>query len=387
MRSFTLILLLFPVALASRIARDHPSPTTAEVQDGQTGTLIIIPPQATETGLKKIPGKWTHVVRNLPTFPCHYIMVTILAAMNTLVNHGYIPRNGIASFEEITLGMMEAFNLELNFGIGLVAGNMVILVNSRKHVLNKVSIGGVSPLVPPLPFELDGPVTGGLSKYGRLEGEEILTQFSFPPQFFVPSFQEGASMTRADAFIGDNVHFQENLCDMDLEVLEQFGDDGPEGRNTVFNLATLIAMKNKTLRWTKRRTQGVFANGTTNQASRAIINSFSCNHTFPPNWFRAAKLVTSAINGATQAQLMDTVPVAPGRNNAQGANPAPPPPWNSSFACAAYFNLQGNIPNTVWNTTGIFKHNVELLTGIQFKAASANAGCNQQVPLFSPTGV
>ncbi|KAJ7261562.1 hypothetical protein C8J57DRAFT_1336510 [Mycena rebaudengoi] len=63
MRSFTLILLLFPVALASRIARDHPSPTTAEVQDGQTGTLIIIPPQATETGLKKIPGKWTVGVR------------------------------------------------------------------------------------------------------------------------------------------------------------------------------------------------------------------------------------------------------------------------------------------------------------------------------------
>ncbi|KAJ7218916.1 hypothetical protein C8J57DRAFT_1394459 [Mycena rebaudengoi] len=63
MRSFTLILLLFPVALASRIARDHPSPATAEVQDGQTGTLIMIPPQATETGLKKIPGKWTVDVR------------------------------------------------------------------------------------------------------------------------------------------------------------------------------------------------------------------------------------------------------------------------------------------------------------------------------------
>ncbi|KAJ7269094.1 Chloroperoxidase [Mycena rebaudengoi] len=366
MRSFTLILLLFPVALASRIARDHPSPTTAEVQDGQTGTLIMIPPQATETGLKKIPDADHPFIA-----PGRYDQRGPCPAMNTLANHGYIPRNGIASFEEIILGMMEAFNLELNFGIGLVAGNMLTRGNM---FINKVSIGGVSPLVPPLPFELDGPETGGLSKHGRLEGD--------------------ASMTRADAFIGDNVHFQENLYDMDLEVLEQFGDDGPEGRNTVFNLATLIAMKKQNIAmdqaanpkfdFAARRVNAafgqasfilnVFANGTTNQASRAIINSF-----FPqPN------LPTQL------AQLMAAVPVAPGRNNAQGvyvADPAPPPPWNSSFACAAYFDLQGNIPNTIWNTRGIFKQNVELLTGIQFKAASANAGCNQQVLPFGPTGV
>ncbi|KAJ7234528.1 hypothetical protein C8J57DRAFT_1531468 [Mycena rebaudengoi] len=175
----------------------HPGPTTAEVQDGPTGTLIMIPPQATETGLKKIPGKWTvgHQVAttsvDVNSTLGMYIMVIILAAMNTLANHGYIPRNGIASFEEITLGMMEASNLELNFGIGLVAGNMLTRGNM---FINKVFIGGVSPLVPPLPFELDDPETGGLSKHGRLEGD--------------------ASMMRADAFIGDNVHFQENLYDM-----------------------------------------------------------------------------------------------------------------------------------------------------------------------------
>ncbi|KAJ7238917.1 Chloroperoxidase [Mycena rebaudengoi] len=307
--------------------------------------------------------------------------------MNTLANHGYIPRNGIASFEEITLGMMEAFNLDVNFGIGMVANNMLTRGNM---FANKVSIGGVSPLVPPLPFELDGPETGGISKHGRFEGD--------------------ASMTRADAFIGDNVHFQENLYNMDLEVLEHFGDDGPEGKNTVFNLATLIAMKkqniamdqavNPKFEFAARRVNtayaqasfilNVFANGTTNQASKATINSFFRNQTFPPNWFRAANLVTGAVNGATQAQLMAAVAVAPGRNNAQGVyvvDPAPPPPWNSSFACTAYFDLQGNIPNTIWNTTGIFKQNVDLLTGIQFKGASANAGCNQQVLPFGLTGV
>jgi hypothetical protein len=51
MRSFVVLFLLLPTVLSS------PSPTT-EVQDGQTGTLIVVPPQATETGLKRIPGKF-----------------------------------------------------------------------------------------------------------------------------------------------------------------------------------------------------------------------------------------------------------------------------------------------------------------------------------------
>ncbi|KAJ7272132.1 Chloroperoxidase [Mycena rebaudengoi] len=280
--------------------------------------------------------------------------------MNTLANHGYIPRNGIASFEDIILGMMEAFNLDVNFGIGMVANNMLTRGNM---FANKISIGGVSPLVPPLPFKLDGPETGGLSKHGRFEGD--------------------ASMTRADAFLGDNVHFQENLYDMDLEALEQLGDDGQEGRNTVFNLATLIEMKKKNI----AMNQAVDSHF---EFAARRMNAAYAQASFILKSVLHSKLVTGAINGATQAQLMAAVAVAPGRNNAQGvyvADPAPPPPWNSSFACIAYFDLQGNIPNTIWNTTGIFKNNVELLAGIQFKAASANAGCNQQVLPFGPTGV
>ncbi|KAJ6539634.1 hypothetical protein B0H19DRAFT_1078664 [Mycena capillaripes] len=54
MRSFAGLLLLLPVVLSA--PRDNPSSTT-EVQDGQTGTLMVLPPQPTETGLKQIPGK------------------------------------------------------------------------------------------------------------------------------------------------------------------------------------------------------------------------------------------------------------------------------------------------------------------------------------------
>lgn len=59
MKSFSALLLILPVVLAAKInlnARDDSTPTT-EIQDGQTGTLIVIPPQATETsGIKQIPG-------------------------------------------------------------------------------------------------------------------------------------------------------------------------------------------------------------------------------------------------------------------------------------------------------------------------------------------
>lgn len=328
MRSFAAALLLLPAAFAAPRAgrlnhRADPSPTT-EVQDGQTGTLIVLPPQATETGLKQIPDVDHPFIAPGPNDqrgPC--------PAMNTLANHGYIPRNGIASFEEITLALMEAFNLELIFGANMAANNMLTRGNP---FIDKLSIGGVSPLVPPLPGKIDGPETGGIAKHGRFEGD--------------------ASMTRADAFIGDNRDFQDLLYDLDLLQLGKFGDNGPDGDNTVFNVETLVGIKkqnilmdqaaNSEFQFAARRMNAaygeasfllnVFANGTTKQATLPIIGSFFRNQTFPPNWFRAASPVTGAMNGVAVSALLAAVPTPPGRNNAQGvyvADPAPPPPFNS----------------------------------------------------------
>ncbi|KAJ7683692.1 Chloroperoxidase [Mycena rosella] len=305
--------------------------------------------------------------------------------MNTLANHGYIPRNGVASFEEITLGVMEAFNLGVTMAVGMVAQNMLTRGNM---FADKISIGGVSTLVPPLPFQLDGPVTGGLAKHGRVEGD--------------------ASMTRADAFIGDNVHFQDMLYDLDLLQLGKFGDNGPDGNNTVFNVATLIGMKQQNIAMDQaanpmfalpaRRVNTafagaatilhIFANGTTKQATLPIIGSFFRNQTFPPNWFRSATPINSTVLVPTIAQLQAAIPIVPGHNDAgvYVADPAPPPPWNSSFACFAYYDQAANIPGTIVNTTGIFKKNVDLLTGILFNGVSANPGCARIDP-FGPTGV
>jgi hypothetical protein len=46
--------------------------------------------------------------------------------------------------------------------------------------VNKISIGGVSPLVPPLPGKIGSNVTGGLAKHGGFEG-------NFQPLHYLPN--------------------------------------------------------------------------------------------------------------------------------------------------------------------------------------------------------
>ncbi|KAF7339243.1 Cloroperoxidase [Mycena venus] len=374
-----------------------PSATT-EVQRGQTGTLMVLPTQLAAAGLKQIPGKFVaHVIPlalNDAPDPAHPFIAPRpgdqrgpCPAMNTLANHGYISRNGITTFEEVTNGMMEAFNMELHFAAGLAALNFVTRGNT---FVNKISIGGVSPLVPPLPGNIDGPVTGGIAKHGRFEGD--------------------ASISRADAAIGDNRNFQEKVYDLDLVQLSKFGDNGPDGNNTVLNVKTLVEMEkalfnadqtaDRQFSFPARRMfaaygqaaflMTVFANGTTNQTTLPILNSFFRNETFPPNWFRAASPITGATNAKISSQIAAAIPTLPGRNNAKGvyiADPAPPAPFNSSLPCAGYFDQAANTPSVLQNTTGIFKQNVDLMTGILFGGASANPGCTQFAPPSGPTGV
>ncbi|KAJ6517650.1 hypothetical protein DFH09DRAFT_1428771 [Mycena vulgaris] len=158
MRSFQMLCVLLHVAFSTAAS----TPTSKKVPYGQTPTLITFPTQPTDTGLKQIPDAAHPFIAPGPNDqrgPC--------PGMNTLANHGYIPRNGIATFEEITLSMVEAYNLEINFGAFLAAANMLLRGNP---FVNKISIGGVSPLVPPLPGNIGSNVTGGLAKHGGFEG-------------------------------------------------------------------------------------------------------------------------------------------------------------------------------------------------------------------------
>ncbi|KAJ7280838.1 Chloroperoxidase [Mycena rebaudengoi] len=354
MKSFSLRLLvvspLFIAANARPNIRDAPS-TTFDIQDSQRGTLMVLPPRQTDTGTKRVPDADHPFIAPGPNDMRG-------PAMNTLANHGYISRNGITTFEEIILGAGEAFNIDPVMASGMAALNLLTRGNP---FVNKISIGGVSPFVPPLPGQIDGPETQGIAKHGRVEGD--------------------GSMTRSDT-----------LWDMDLELAE-LGDDGPDGPATVFNLQTLIEMQRQNLATDQvldpefaipsRRLNFIF--GTTQQATKRIMTSFFMNQTFPENWFRAAApILGSPIPAEVAAALPEWVPGHNDENGVFVADPQPPAPFNISSGCRGYWdNLVNAVPGTLANVTGIFKQNVDLLTGILFKAS----GCAEPIAPAGPTNV
>ncbi|KAF7297944.1 Heme-thiolate peroxidase [Mycena chlorophos] len=354
MRPFAILALFLDLFDLAAQPHAPQRPHAQEVLDGYSGTLIAMPPLPTYTGAKIIPDTDHPYIAPGPEDlrgPC--------PGMNTLANHGYIPRSGIASFEDIVSGMTEAFNLDQDFGAFITALNMLMRGNP---FVNKMSIGGVSPLVPPLPNNAGTP--GGISLHGGIEGD--------------------ASMTRADMYIGDNINFQHLMYDMDLVLLGQHGGNGPDGNSTVFTRETMVAIKtfdilsdqanNPKFDYPPRRINGsfleasfvieIFANHTTNQATLPIVGSFMRNETFPQNWFRPAAPKTGGESALAILEGLQ-IKVVPGHNDENGvyvADAPLPAPFNNSLACAAYYDFVAAIPPSLGNSTGLLFENVKFLS-------------------------
>jgi len=278
--------------------------------------------------------------------------------LNTLANHGYIPRNGIASLEQIINGTRDGYNMDYGLASALTSFGMLARGNA---FIDLLSIGGPVPEIPALPGKIDGPVAGGLATHGRFEGD--------------------VSMTRQDAAIGDNRHFQVDLYDELLVTLGQFGDNSPvTGNNTVFNNRTMAEFKyrrfvedqkaNKVLQYHAGR-YGLsygetafallfFANGTDGVLTDQIMGSFFRNQTFPENWHRRGTAGT--LNQVIEylGVISQVHPeIVPGANDEQGVFKPDDP---TAEPCPLYTNLAAdNLPAVLFNTTGILKNNVDTL--------------------------
>ncbi|KAJ3509945.1 heme-thiolate peroxidase [Coprinellus aureogranulatus] len=138
--------------------------------------------------------------------------------LNTLANHGYLPHNGVATPAQIINAVQEGkyfdprvqgpatntknhlgFNMHnelsrfLTYAAFLVDGNLVT---------DLLSIGGKTSLTGP---ELPEPaIVGGLSTHAVFEGD--------------------ASMTRDDAFFGDNHSFNQTRWEKFVDFTERFGN-------------------------------------------------------------------------------------------------------------------------------------------------------------------
>ncbi|KAF7327276.1 Cloroperoxidase [Mycena kentingensis (nom. inval.)] len=339
---------------------------------------ITVPPDSTDRMTKIIPDAAHPFMAPGPKDqrgPC--------PGMNTLANHGYIPRDGIATFEDILNAMVEVFNIRQDFGAFLVAANMLMKGNPY---LNKISIGGVSSKVPAVPGSKTPP--GGLSEHGGFEGD--------------------ASLTREDVNLGDNANFQNLHYDNMLIQLGKFGGDGTFGNSTVFNAETLAAVREHNFRssmannpkfaisptrfiaiWTESSfLLDMFANGTTSEASLPVIGSFLRNQTFPENWFRPATERTGgehadAIREGVTARGL-TVLAGHTENGEYILEKPAPAPFNASFECEMYYNILSNSPASYANATGVFGENVKLLSSMVQESLASGEACD--VPLL-PLGM
>ncbi|KAF2676846.1 hypothetical protein K458DRAFT_379372 [Lentithecium fluviatile CBS 122367] len=149
--------------------------------------LGLIPTNDAVKGLKKFPEANYPFQAPGPTDqrgPC--------PGLNTLANHGYIPRNGIATIGQINAGTQVLFNMGVDLSSLLATGGAI---DGGDIISQKMSIGGADNRVGVLNGALN-PILGtpsGIAGHGK--------------------FNEGdASATRLDFYLeGDNISFRPEL--------------------------------------------------------------------------------------------------------------------------------------------------------------------------------
>ncbi|KAF8989694.1 Chloroperoxidase [Cyathus striatus] len=118
--------------------------------------------------------------------------------LNTLASHGWLPRSGVATPSQIVDAVQQGFNMGNDLAVFVTYAAMLVDGNM---VTNLLSIGGKTSETGPDPPK--PAIVGGLDTHAVFEGD--------------------ASMTRGDAFFGDNHSFNETLFDQLEDFSNRFG--------------------------------------------------------------------------------------------------------------------------------------------------------------------
>ncbi|EJD38504.1 heme-thiolate peroxidase [Auricularia subglabra TFB-10046 SS5] len=218
-----------------------------------------LPPPITDTGAKLVHDEvhpWMPLSDGDQRGPC--------PGLNALASHGYLPRTGVASPGEIITAVQEGFNM--GFDIAVFVTYAAFLVNGNQ-LTNLMSIGGLSRLTGPPPAL--PALAGGLNVHGTFEGD--------------------ASLTRSDAFLGDNHSFNETLFDQLVETSKQFGG----GR---YNLSAAGEFR-------FRRIQDSIARNPTFRFSNPRVSTAYAESVFPFAYFIDGRLVGDDVRAAQGLDL------------------------------------------------------------------------------------
>ncbi|KAF5327645.1 hypothetical protein D9619_004131 [Psilocybe cf. subviscida] len=342
----------------------------AEIIPTLTARTLPSPPgplSDTRTKLVNVPAHpWIAPGENDIRGPC--------PGLNTLANHGYLPRDGIASPSQIVEAVQEVFNMGNDLAVFVTyAAHLVVDGNLITDLL---SIGGKTPSTgpdPPSPA-----IVGGLNTHAVFEGD--------------------VSTTRADAFFGDNHSFNETLFQELVSFSNKFGGG-------FYNIATAREFRFQRIqdsiatnpqfsfispRYYTAYAESVFpivffidGRNSTLNLDLDVARGFFQDGRLPDGFFRANISTTlNRVGGGIDA-IFSAHPIEPGANNGS-VNSYTLDPDSADFSdfCKLYSDfvtktVKGLYPNAQGQLLTALNQNLDFFFG-----AIADQGCTQ-VPPFA----
>ncbi|KIJ48622.1 hypothetical protein M422DRAFT_247470 [Sphaerobolus stellatus SS14] len=292
--------------------------------------------------------------------------------LNTLANHGYLPRNGVARPDQIVTAVMEAYNLGNDFAKFLVY--QAHLMNGNP-LTNLLSIGMKTPETGPNPSK--PALIGGLSQHGTFEGD--------------------TSMTRVDAFFGDPVAFNEDLFQEFMSFASKFGANGSYDINAAAELRhhrlqdsiktnpELVFVSPRIL---SAYSEAVFptiffVDGRLNNGRLSIdaARHFFDLQMMPNNFHRQPKAVSFPVVQPLVKRMFDKYPFSPGVNYGRNNFVLMPGTPELSEFCGIYQDIvlrviPGLYPHPKGELRKALNRNLDFL----FEGVSAEHNCVQLFP-------
>ncbi|KIJ42091.1 hypothetical protein M422DRAFT_171551 [Sphaerobolus stellatus SS14] len=293
-------------------------------------------------------------------------------ALNTLANHGFLPRNGVARPDQIVTAVMEGLNLGNDFAKFLVY--QAFLMNGNP-LTNLMSIGMHTPLTgqnPPKPA-----LVGGLSQHGTFEGD--------------------TSMSRVDAFFGDPAAFNQTRFNDLLDFSTKYGFNGTYDLNATaefrFQRLQDSIMTNPELDFTAPRILSAyseavfplvyFVDGRLNnrQLTQDAATSFFADQRLPADFHRQPAPVSFEVIEPMVGEIFAKHPFTPGVNHGKNNYQLMPNTPALSDFCGIYKDIVLRvIPAQYPRPSSQLKDALNKNLGFLFGAVKQQHNCTQVFP-------
>ncbi|KAF8986454.1 Chloroperoxidase [Cyathus striatus] len=294
--------------------------------------------------------------------------------LNTLASHGWLPRSGVATPTQIInavqdgLGMANSLAVFVTYAAMLVDGNVIT---------DLLSIGGKTPSTGPDPPK--PAIVGGLDTHAVFEGD--------------------ASMTRGDAFFGDNHSFNETLFDQFVDFSNRFG--GGNYNVTVAaelrwqriqqSIATNPQFSFVAPRYFTAYAETIFpllffvdGRKTDVQLDMTTARGFFQNNQMPEGFFRSNRSIVSDFLDDGINTVFSAHPIQPGKN--EGVGNYVLDPTSASFegdGCLLYTNFVNQTVRSLYpNPKGALLDALNQNLDFLFNGMGSN--CSQIFPFGKP---